>query len=236
MAEGDVNGVWRDMMTSGTERTRMGEPVIDAALDPSVGTGLARALDGLRERKKAQTRDTLIECALTLFEERGYDATTIEDIAAAANVSPRTFFRYFDSKLDLVRAPKQEGGHLADLVAERPPGERAVVAVQEVLRTLIEEMLVHDAVAVRLVRVMFTTPSLRADALDHFHDHTGQIAEVCATRMGAAPGDLGPQVAAAAIGATMWTVVDRWVADGARPERLGPMLDEAFDLLASGLG
>jgi hypothetical protein len=111
-----------------------------------------------------------------------------------------------------------------------------VTAIHAVLRTMILETLVHDDVAIRLIRVMLTTPSLRAAALDHFHEHTGELAAVCAARMGAEPGALAPQVVAAVVGTTMWTVVDRWVADGAVADRIVPMLDEAFGLLTAGLG
>jgi AcrR family transcriptional regulator len=225
------------MMAAGTERTRMGEPGSEATtVDGIVDAVAARGHDGLRERKKAQTRDSLVECALLLFERQGYDATTIEDIAAAANVSPRTFFRYFDSKMELVRAPKHGEGELADLVAARPPEEGVVTAIHQVLRSVILETLVHDDVAIRLIRVMLTTPSLRAAAVDHFHEGTAELAAVCATRMGAEPGSLAPQVVAAAVGTTLWTVVDRWVADGAAADRLVPMVDEAFEVLTSGLG
>ncbi len=232
MSEGVVNDLGRVIMAAGTERTRMGEPGTGTTVEE---TG-ARGHDGLRERKKAQTRDSLVECALDLFERQGYDTTTIEDIAAAANVSPRTFFRYFDSKLDLVRAPKSDHPGLAALVAARPSDEGAVAAIHAVLRTMLLETLVGDPVAIRLIRVMLTTPSLRAAALDHFHEHTGELAAVCAARMGAEPGALGPQVVAAAVGTTMWTVVDRWVSEGADGERIVPMVDEAFGLLTAGLG
>ena len=197
--------------------------------------GVLGPVCGLRQRKKQQTRDTLVECAVDLFERQGYDATTIEEIAAAANVSPRTFFRYFDSKMELIRAPKQEHGTLESLVAHRPADEGPVTAVHRVVREMLAREFIDDDRAVRLIRVMLTTPSLRAAAMEHFHEHQAELAQVCAQRMGVGPDDLRPQVVAAAVGTTLWTVVDRWVADDAPADRLIPMLDEAFALLTSGM-
>jgi AcrR family transcriptional regulator len=203
---------------------------------PSAGApGPLGSVCGLRARKKQQTRESLIECALDLFERHGYDATTIEEIAAAANVSPRTFFRYFDSKLDLIRGPKQEHPSLQELVAARPAAEGPVAAIHGVIRDMLTATLLTDALALRLVQVMLRTPSLRAAAMEHFHEHQADLAVACAARMGAAPDDLRPQVVAAAAGTTMWTVVDRWVTEGGEQDRLLPMLDEAFALLRAGM-
>jgi len=86
---------------------------------------------GLRERKKRQTRLDLASAAVRLFEERGYDEVTIDDIAAAANVSRRTFFRYFDSKDD-VMAVDPEGKIAAMRIALRdgPPEESTLDALR----------------------------------------------------------------------------------------------------------
>ena len=86
---------------------------------------------GLRERKKRQTRLDLASAAVRLFEERGYDEVTIDDIAAAANVSRRTFFRYFDSKDD-VMAVDPEGKIAAMRIALRdgPPEEPTLDALR----------------------------------------------------------------------------------------------------------
>ena len=193
------------------------------------------AVCGLRERKKRQTRDALVECAIDLFEHHGYDATTIEEIAAAANVSPRTFFRYFDSKLDLIRTPKQEHPSLQELVTARPASEGPIAAIHGVIRDMLAATLLTDELALRLIQVMLRTPSLRASAMEHFHEHQGELAVACAARLGASPDDLRPQIVAAAAGTTMWTVVDRWVAEGGDRDRLLPMLDEAFALLTGGM-
>jgi AcrR family transcriptional regulator len=79
------------------------------------------AAQGLRERKKARTREAIIDAALDLFGSKGFEATTIEDIAAAAEVSPRTFFRYFDSKPDLIMARSGGKEHeIGPRLAARP--------------------------------------------------------------------------------------------------------------------
>jgi AcrR family transcriptional regulator len=92
--------------------------------------------DGLRERKKRRTRRQIIEAAMRLFAERGYQGTTVADIAAAADIAPRTFFAYFPSKEAVVFYQVDEDvTSLARTLRERPAGESAVDA----LRRWIEE-------------------------------------------------------------------------------------------------
>ena len=96
------------------------------------------AASGLRERKKARTREAIIDAALDLFGRKGFDATTIEDIAAAADVSPRTFFRYFDSKVDLVMAHNEaHGDKIAPLIAARPASEGPLEALRQVMHQML---------------------------------------------------------------------------------------------------
>ena len=77
--------------------------------------------EGLRERKKARTRAALREHALRLFREQGYQRTTVEQIAAAAEVSPSTFFRYFPTKEDLVLQDDMDT-RLVEAFERQPPG------------------------------------------------------------------------------------------------------------------
>src|SRR6201994_3825324 len=89
---------------------------------------------GLRERKKQQTRETIARAALRLFAERGYDETTLAEIAEAADVAPRTIFAYFESKEDILLC--EEGNFLAELkrkLDERPAGTTTVDAIREFL-------------------------------------------------------------------------------------------------------
>jgi len=88
---------------------------------------------GLRERKKAKTRSAIQEHALRLIRERGYGATTVEDIAAAAEVSPSTFFRYFPTKEDAVLYDDLDPIILAAYAAQ-PPGRGTIAALRSVVK------------------------------------------------------------------------------------------------------
>src|ERR1700744_4083588 len=88
---------------------------------------------GLRERKKARTRASLREHALRLFREQGYQATTVEQIAAAAEVSPSTFFRYFPTKEEVVLQDDMDI-RLVEAFANRPPGRPPIPAIRAALR------------------------------------------------------------------------------------------------------
>src|ERR1700746_1078832 len=99
--------------------------------DSSTGLGAPRmGATGLRERKKARTREALQESAMARFATQGFEGTTVEEIAEACEVSPRTFFRYFATKEDVLfvdAAVRRE--RLLAVIAERPPGEPAFVAL-----------------------------------------------------------------------------------------------------------
>ena len=119
------------------------------------------AANGLRERKKARTREAIIDAALDLFASKGFEATTIEDIAAAADVSPRTFFRYFESKVDLVMARNEaHGDKIGPLIVARPASEGPLEALRQVIQQTMCELLADPSV-VRELQVMMGTPTLR---------------------------------------------------------------------------
>src|SRR5436309_4426840 len=94
---------------------------------------------GLRERKKQKTRAQLTDAAFRLFGERGFDGTTIEDIVEQVEVSPRTFFRYFDSKEDVVIGFFDDMGlELRDMLDAQPAEEPPFTAVRDALRSLVD--------------------------------------------------------------------------------------------------
>jgi AcrR family transcriptional regulator len=96
--------------------------------------------EGLRERKKQRTRQQIIEAAMGLFAERGYPATTIADIAEAADVAPRTFFSYFPSKEAVVfHNANRDVDRLAGALRDRLPGETAFDALRRWVDTMFDE-------------------------------------------------------------------------------------------------
>jgi AcrR family transcriptional regulator len=192
------------------------------------------AANGLRERKKARTREAIIDAALDLFASKGFEATTIEDIAAAADVSPRTFFRYFESKVDLVMARNEaHGDKIGPLIVARPASEGPLEALRQVIQQTMCELLADPSV-VRELQVMMSTPTLRNRAREHFYEEEAELVSAFAARLGTDDADLTANVMAGAAASTIWTVIERWLVEGREVERLAPMIDEAFALLEDG--
>jgi AcrR family transcriptional regulator len=157
-------------------------------------------MSSLRERKRARTRQALIDAAVELFERNGYDTTTIADIAAAADISPRTFFGYFASKEDLLFTdPDARVQTTLKAIAQRAPDDGPVDVLLRALREGAEsgdDMLGNMAeLRLRLIRAV---PALRGRALQIQHDGQAEIAQ----RLHAAfPDELDEVEAAALVGA-----------------------------------
>ena len=122
---------------------------------------MASIAPGARERKKAQTRTAFMQTAANLFAERGYDAVTVEDICAAVDVSPRTFFRYFATKADLVLASVTDVlGELLEDLRGRPADEPAWPALSAMVLAAADRITEQKQQFLPLVEVIRAAPEL----------------------------------------------------------------------------
>jgi AcrR family transcriptional regulator len=174
---------------------------------------------GLAARKKERTRRQLAEAAAELFYERGYAATTVDDIVAAVDVSPRTFFRYFPTKEDLVVAL---GATSLDVLLEalrnRPPEESLQVAVGAAIDQAFAAGW-EDTTKVRsFLALLRETPALRARWLEEAYGKRDLVAEVIAHRTGTDPSDLRNLLIAGAITLTINTALQVWADQDAEPK------------------
>jgi AcrR family transcriptional regulator len=190
----------------------------------------------LRERQRVETRDVILDTALDLIEAKGFEHTTIEDIAAAAGISSRTFFRYFESKNALLFDDERhhDTDEMTSALAERPKSESTTEALRNVLREQLVTVLADaGGRKLRQMRVVLKEPALRALAKDSFHEHGPDLAKGFAARLGTTADDLQPRVLAAAFTEAIWVIMERWAAAGAEFDQLPPMIDEAFDAIAA---
>ena len=117
----------------------------------------------LRERKKARTRQALVDAALRLFAERGFEATTVADIADAADVSPRTFFTYFPAKEDVLFAgAKDRIERLRDALAKRAPDESFLDALRRAARDILTDPTFQAEAQRTHMQVIGANPALGA--------------------------------------------------------------------------
>ena len=192
---------------------------------------------GLRERKKARTRAAIREHAMRLFEEQGYAATTIDQIAEAAEVSQSTFFRYFPTKEVVVLIDDYDPVIVAAVRAQ-PPDVPPIEAIIRGMRATFDSMDPQEwASEQRRQRLFSTVPELRARAMQQLSDAIDMIAEVIAERTGVPAGHLSVRAMAGAVtGVVMAVLPPGHVYRGpdARPTDFD-RLAEALALLQDGL-
>lgn len=191
---------------------------------------------GLRERKKQQTRDRIVREALKLFAERGYDETTLADIADAADVAPRTIFAYFDGKEDIVLCKERSFLEaLRTKLDERPPGTTTVDALREFLAGIEPP----DAEAKLRKQIFSRSPALQMSIRARHGQLEPMLAESIAKDLGTGPDDIRALLIAASMTAAFTSVRDRFMeADsGGRTTHEGGMavLDQVLEFLRGGL-
>lgn len=190
---------------------------------------------GLRERKKSETRTALSLAAMRLATERGVDGVTTEDIAAAANVSVRTFHNYFRGKEEAILLPYHQ---LVDLVAaelrERPMGEPILDSLEGLAIRLVSHAIGPPDHASADVEALWRSPRMAAYRPSLIADLARRLVGVVADRTGTDPAtDLYPRLLTAVAAAVMLTVLDR----DEVLDREAHVYDvsEAFALLRAGL-
>lgn len=165
---------------------------------------------GLRERKKTRTREAIAHAAVRLALERGPENVRVADIAAVADVSPRTYNNYFASIPEAICALASDRAlAMADAVRARPADEPLDEAVANAMLSVHE----HDDFGKPLFRMIMGDSALRGEFLKAIVVRDAALAQVVAERTGTMPADLYPQVVAAAIMSATRVAAHRWLND-----------------------
>jgi AcrR family transcriptional regulator len=191
---------------------------------------------GLRERKKLATRLALHQAALELVAERSLDGVSVDDIAARADVSPRTFFNYFPSKDDAILGLDPAGPQrLADAFAGRPATESPMQAMHAVLLERAAEMAEEPELWPLRIQVIESNPVLRARLMAGFAESERALSAAIAERTGTQVGaHVYPALLAAVQSAVMRASLSRWRASDFTVS-LPDVVDESWAWLSAGL-
>ncbi|GAA2521327.1 TetR family transcriptional regulator [Streptomyces longisporus] len=205
-------------------------------------------METLRERKKQRTRDALLRAAVELFTTRGYEQTTVDDIAEAVDVSQRTFFRYFAGKEEAALALQELAvARFVEALRERPADEAPMAALRQAvlegwdrLHEVIEAVVPVE-LYLRMYRVIESTPVLLAAHLRRNEETEDAIARVLAEREGLdVDADPRPRLAVAIFGGVMrvterqWSTGEDFSVEAMRAltisylEQVGPALTESW--------
>ena len=187
---------------------------------------------GLRELKKARTRAAIREHALRLFREQGYDATTVEQIAEAAEVSPSTFFRYFPTKEDVVLQDDMELLWM-DALRAQPPGLPPIPALRAALHEGFARLSAEDVAKLReTTDFTLSVPAVRARMLDELARTIQVMAAAVAERAQRDPDD--PRVRTL-VGAVLGVAMNSWFVASDDLVRFMEEFERGLALLEAGL-
>lgn len=194
------------------------------------------AKTGLRERKKARTRQAIRKTAYRLFAEQGYDATPVDQIAAESDVSPSTVFRYFPTKEDIVLTDEYDET-MADMLRARPADEAPLASLRAVMHAQLGALLKDPEGQLEMVQreeLVRDVPAIRARAHESMSITGRMLGGIIAERTGRPSDDLEVRVFTAAVFGVIHETTMYWV-DKGRREDLVPLLDRALALLRRGL-
>jgi len=196
--------------------------------------GMDEPKAGLRERTRNMVRAELAQAALQLFVDQGFEATTVEQIAAATGLSRRSFHRYFSSKEDVFGQWFVEmGRQLAAALASRPAEERAWLALRRAFDDLVQGMSERPQ-SLLITRMILQTPALHATHLQKHALWRDTLADVLQDRLSEDGRELGRIAALALVGAALAALdsaQSQWVSED-NEQPLGDLLDQAMNAIA----
>ena len=179
------------------------------------GKSVLPGAPGLRERKRQQTRERLTQAAMALFLDRGFEATTLDDIASAADISRRSFFHYFASKEDVVFAWQEEiTAALIAAVAARPVNESMLAAAENAISAMVRQLKPGEAIA--MARLKRDNPALQARDQVKYEKLERALAEALGKRAGHKTERLQARLVAMIATGAMRIGGEAWAAEGAR--------------------
>jgi AcrR family transcriptional regulator len=194
-----------------------------------------RQSPSLTERRMARTRQQLAEVAARLFLKRGYEAVTVEEIVTTVGVSPRTFFRYFSSKEDVLdEILVNEAEAVIEALRERPTDEPILDALRAAAYSWVGATQ-RDPRTLRLFALVMRTPLLRTRWLVRQRACQETLAQILVERLPEGPAPHILLLAAGAIIAMIATIFESWI-DHLDETEVLKLIDEAIQALATGFG
>jgi TetR/AcrR family transcriptional regulator, regulator of mycofactocin system len=189
-----------------------------------------------RSAAKADTRRRLVQSALKLFQRDGYDATRVDDIAALAGVTKRTFFVHFPTKADILfDVPTEELERMSALILAQPPGDSDLLVLEAAVLEFSQHSLEHLRTRHRLVRLLLraaaTSPEIRGRQLDYNQMMVDNAGRALAHRRGRRTPSLKALTASRAVFRVHHEIIIEWA--NRRPEDLTKIAQSHFAALNS---